>query len=796
MAIYAPGNDKPAGSGVLIDEQRVLTCDHVVAKFRNDLRGARVAFRKANLVPTLWLAIAGISDHDPESDVAVVVLSEAVTVTPAPLLCPEPEHLLDQLWWAFGFPTGFPKGNDAHGRVGAVLADGYVRLDTDSRYVVEPGFSGTGLWSPRYQRVVGLVGQAQGGGEHRGDAAAITLHRADRALPAVGLQVLAGWRVDDAGEVAHAAWGWNLQTDPETATHWDPRARGVTRRSERGHRFQGRRAALTRIAGWLARPPRDRRVLVVTGSPGVGKSAVLGRIVTTADAETRRRMPSDGHVCAPVGSVACAVHVKGKTALDVAEEIARAIALPLPERVEELPISVYQWLAARPDRVCNLVFDALDEAVTPGDTRAIITALVLPIARRCADVGAQTLVAARRRDAEGNLLDVFAGVADVIDLDTPEYSEPTDLAAYTLTTLQLHGDERPDNPYLDSRVAASVADKITDMASGNFLVAGLAARAHGLHDLVAVDPEQVTFPTDVEQALHTYLRRMIDAGPSWALEAFTALAHAQAPGLDLDLWRTVLAALDHQATTTDLLAFANGSAANFLIESASDGPEPAYRLFHQALNDTLLDTPHRPNQQRAIAETLLARGQHQGWANVNRYLLRSLPVHAAQANLVDALLADDEFLLHADLIRLIPHTDHATTAIGHARARMLRLTPQAADATPTERAERFSVTTALANLDAPIASTHPVRYHGRWAVVSARAEHMLLEGHSRWVRKVCVVTVGGRILLVSASADGTVRLWDPTTGQHERTLEGHTGAVNGVCAVSVGDRTLIASASA
>lgn len=30
------------------------------------------------------------------------------------------------------------------------------------------------------------------------------------------------------------------------------------------------------------------------------------------------------------------------------------------------------------------------------------------------------------------------------------------------------------------------------------------------------------------------------------------------------------------------------------------------------------------------------------------------------------------------------------------------------------------------------------------------------------------------------SADGTVRLWNPTTGQPTTTLHGHTGPVNGV----------------
>ena len=48
-------------------------------------------------------------------------------------------------------------------------------------------------------------------------------------------------------------------------------------------------------------------------------------------------------------------------------------------------------------------------------------------------------------------------------------------------------------------------------------------------------------------------------------------------------------------------------------------------------------------------------------------------------------------------------------------------------------------------------------------------------------------------LLATASNDHTVRLWDPTTGQHQRTLKGHRWGVNAV--VFSPDGTLLATAS-
>jgi hypothetical protein len=184
---------------------------------------------------------------------------------------------------------------------------------------------------------------------------------------------LDGWSAETAGEAALQQWGWTLACDPEGPRHWRPRARGVGIDSERGYRFRGRAAALGQIAGWLYRDKPDRRVLVVTGSPGVGKSAVLGRIVTTADAAIRASLPpGDQAVCASVGSVGCAVHAKAKTALEVAEEIARAASARLPEEPSDLAPAIRDALEERGGRRFNVIIDALDEAASPVQVRAIV----------------------------------------------------------------------------------------------------------------------------------------------------------------------------------------------------------------------------------------------------------------------------------------------------------------------------------------------------------------------------------------------------------------------------------------
>lgn len=364
-AIHTSENDRhPIGSGVVVDTRRVLTCAHVVRPENTVREALWVAFPMYQGNFTAWRRVAQVrlptmADFLHVADVAVLELAEEVPagILPAPLRSPKLDQITALRWWAYGFPGGDPIGDSAHGEISEVLGFGWVRLrtDKDSSYRVSQGFSGGGLWCPEYQAVIGLVAQAN----QDGDGRAITLFQIDRCMPEEKLLELATWSADQAGEAALAAWGWELSIDPEAGRHWRPRARGVTRESERGFRFRGRTAALTEIRDWLDADRVEPGALVVTGDPGAGKSAVLGRIITTADPAIRRELPPDDQaVKASVGSVACAVHAKGKTALDVAVEIARAASAPLPADVDELVPAIRETLAERPGRRFTVIIDA------------------------------------------------------------------------------------------------------------------------------------------------------------------------------------------------------------------------------------------------------------------------------------------------------------------------------------------------------------------------------------------------------------------------------------------------------
>ncbi len=330
--------------------------------------------------------------------------------------------------------------------------------------------------------------------------------------------------------------------------------------------------------------------------------------------------------------------------------------------------------------------------------------------------------------------------------------------------LQLAGDERAGNPYGDDEVAVPVAARIAELARGNFLVAGLVARDHGMHDQDPVNPARLAFTASVEAALSAYLERLGPVDRLPASHALTALAFAEAPGLPLVLWREAIKALyGVTLARAHLQEFARSTGANFLVE-AGDDSGPVFRLFHQALNDALLadrvQISARTSDERDVAAAFVAYGRAYHWENVPPYLLRSLPDLAGAGGIIDTLLRDDGYLLHADVRRLLLSAAGRATPGARNRVRLLSLTPEAADRGPGERAALFSVTDAVEKLGTRLAARPGVPYRARWARAESQDAAMVLEGHHDSVTGVCAVTVAGRQRLASAGSDGTVRIWD------------------------------------
>ncbi|WP_329126378.1 AAA family ATPase [Streptomyces sp. NBC_01465] len=834
----AEGADSPVGSGFLIDENRVLTCAHVVYRTLDNTDPHEqlwVAFPRNRALGDQRLRTSRIvlpqqpmPYRDRRSgrdfllnDVAVLFLAEPLDAhCAAPLRHPEDNDLAGRTWWAFGFPDML--GDSAAGTVAKELGHDWLKLKV-TEDTVEDGFSGTALWSQEYQAVVGMISHSTGQG---GTADALSLRRIEQALPEEKLHLLsAGRHLEAAGTDALAHWGWQLTDDPETGRHWHPRARGVTTDADRGHRFRGRSSALTAVRDWLDGQGAGRRVLVVTGSPGAGKSALLARIITTADPQLADELPpGDDAVRALPGSVACAVHAKGKTARDVAREIARAASAELPERPEDLPSALRRALERdRRDHRFTVIVDALDEAATPAEARAIMRHIARPCAENLDALGVRIVVGTRISDNAGSLLNEFAPSL-TIDLDDPAYFDRDDLVAYACATLRLEGSERPGNPYNDDTAARSAADQVARAAGRNFLVAGLIARAHGLYDTEPVGAFAPVFPggresmsgvdaagrpfgapgdtvRSVDSALDAYLERIPAQDGVPARTLLTALAYAESPGISADLWSAFIQALgDVALPPARIRDFARTDAANFLVQTSDDHGQACYRLFHQALNDALRRVSDVTDDQARLARDLIARGRAADtWRSAPGYLLRNLPTHAVHGNAMDLLLAEDHYPLYADLRALLPAAlTAASSPEARERALLLRRTPLAIDESPGTRAALISlseVTYGTGTLYQSDTSPAPP-WRALWYRGEPRTEVAVLDGHTGSVNSISALPqADGSTLLATASSmvtgggegDGTVRIWDPATGALHHTIDGHIDFVASVCVLPQAD---------
>ena len=121
--------------------------------------------------------------------------------------------------------------------------------------------------------------------------------------------------------------------------------------------------------------------------------------------------------------------------------------------------------------------------------------------------------------------------------------------------------------------------EVAAVASGNFLVAQLTA------DGIAYSGRAARpFPTDVAEA---FRRRLDDLQDESVRELLLPLAYAVGEGLPEDLWLSGVAALSRPYERGDLRRLLRGPAGSFVLTTRDRAGQSGYRLFHQALAETL-----------------------------------------------------------------------------------------------------------------------------------------------------------------------------------------------------------------
>ncbi|AXE87274.1 ATP-binding protein [Streptomyces sp. Go-475] len=460
-----------------------------------------------------------------------------------------------------------------------------------------------------------------------------------------------------------------------------------------GTHFAGRRPQLRKLAGWLD-DEMSHSLTVVTGSPGAGKSALLGAVVCSAHPrlvevipQVRARLQAqepDG--CPSVVPRMAAVHARQRRLMEIINSIADQLRLSEPPHgwSADAIITAVSKLHERP----VIVLDALDEAV---DSSSIAKGLLLELAK--AKYGRDhprkdkpicwLLVGMRPWSNLRDLYEQAASHDGLIDLDAVGGAElQADLTAHLASRFADLPAYRPRTARavrnkLATVVAARLIEETVGAPFGAFLVATIFARSLEKLRVAQTEDEATRLaesaPTDLPALLELDLASR--AAPGAIRAVLTALAHAQGDGMPMEV-ASVLVPLFHTGPAEGLQRLADECRFYTRTTVDSDGTS-LYRLFHQGLADYLCGVSEpgsaegRCPDATAIIDRVLTSGLvghdaltgARSWATAAPYLLRHVLSHAAAADgeFVKALLEDTDFLIHADPDQVLPYVLGGTT---------------------------------------------------------------------------------------------------------------------------------------
>ncbi|WP_328786083.1 AAA family ATPase (plasmid) [Streptomyces canus] len=581
--------------------------------------------------------------------------------------------------------------------------------------------------------------------------------------------------------------------------------------------FSGREAQLRRIKQWLVERDAAQPLILVTGSPGSGKSALLGMLVCLAHPQLQ-----------PIrGAFACtvqqdlridvhprlaAVHVRQRNSQEVLNSIAAQLGLSAPKHFAWDVQTLIGRLEATPGETV-LVIDALDEAVRPQD---LVDSVLLPLARARIIDGHQRkipvckLIVGTRPwwDWFGVLRAECHREGLEIDLDkVTSATLRTDLARYAGDLLEesalYSGVEGAE---LRRAVADAVGAKLAPIPEiGAFLLTSLFC--HYLTEREApVSGEEAhrLLPTTLPGVLKLHLRTLQRKRP-WLRSVLTAVAQARGDGLPQALVHAIslrpgggAPIRRHSlADTAEALA----AIRFYLRESTENDGRRLYRFFHQSLNDYLISgrtgttpTSPPPGARNSIAATRATTGleallaaaprakshaadAHCAWDLALPYLRRHGIEHAAAAQRVDELLGDLEFLVHADPVTLLPYLTEAIAPEAVLHAQIYRTSigvhglVTAAErrqilALDAHRWKSPEVARRLLNSDDPRDAGVPTP---RWSTGTSLIPHVSRGGDG----EMLLSQVDGSPVGITPTTHGAFCVWNLETGHLRGRLRGH-----------------------
>ncbi|MFF5078031.1 caspase family protein [Actinoplanes sp. NPDC000266] len=525
--------------------------------------------------------------------------------------------------------------------------------------------------------------------------------------------------------------------------------------------FTGRHRMLADLCDWL-RGEDDHEARVVTGGPGSGKSAILGRLAVLSLPEFRGRVPGVGDLppgtLPPEDSIAMPIYARGMTPERLLDAVCAAVQVP-PSTVGEL---ARRLTGRRPERA--VVIDAIDEAADP---HAVVDQILVPLVRVAAAAGLKLLLGMRP-----HLVDRFEMRTFIrLDAEEPAYADPASMLTYARRCLV---ELSPDSPYRDRpEIAAKVARRVAEAAKNSFLVALINSRSLA-NRVSVIDTEKFELPRDAAIAMRSDLEHRLGGSARKAHRLMTPLAFAQGDGLPWEnIWAPLATAMTGVAATDDDVGWVMQAAAGYIVETRV-GDRSAYRLYHEALAEYLRRDHDEASAHRAAFQVLYDRvplDVHGGtaWTAAGGYTLDYLALHAARGGTLDPLLADPAYLLAAERTNLLTALSAVVTSEGRASAAAYR--EAAHRLTILVGAEALSYLELAAHkqgareLCAAIARLRADRlWTVDWARWRPQTPHRELGRASESINALALGLLNARRVVVTANSDRGVDVWDFATG--------------------------------
>lgn len=580
--------------------------------------------------------------------------------------------------------------------------------------------------------------------------------------------------------------------NPDDAAHFQDKA---------GPRFTGRTAQLRLLGPWLD-DVEAGGLRVVTGAPGSGKSALLGVLVCAAHPELAHVVPevrarlsaTAPGSCPSVNDRLAAVHARGRTVDEVVAAIARQLLDTAPDE-GDTPVdanALVAGLAARPD-IPAVVVDAVDEAADPAGVCSALMALA-EARRGDGRLALRLLVGARPWPMFAGLWERAQADGGLIDLDHADPSQlRQDVHAYLDAVISEIPAYRPPamRPIREALARAAAAQLAPVPATAGGVDGGLARAEWGPYLVAAVFSRYLqAAPPPVDPHAAARLGASVPGGLPGVLDmdlaarpdrsrtraVLAALALARGDGMPREIVLPLAGLLDSALTRGQADEVLDGDALFYLRATPDEHGVLHYRLFHQGLADHLAEHPHAAAAMpaptpAAVFDHLLTTHvpmdgrRHRRWDSAPGYLLRHALAHARDADRLDDLLTDPEFLTHAQPSALAAaFRDAESEPARFARAVYLTSIELHRHTGPGIRRQLLAIDagrhrhTALRD-----ALTRDQPWRARWATLH-HAPHPALRdtlvGHHGGAFAVACTRVDGRLVAVTSGAEGALRMWD------------------------------------